>query len=154
MKGEEGILRLEGRTIKFTIRDRDAAGGWIEIDGKNQRFYVHRKRDVVEVWVGGRTYRLGQIQKGQESDDSGEVRALMPGRIRRIEVSAGERVAAKQPLIIMESMKMETTLAAPRDGIVAEVKCHVGQTVEIGELLVVVEEVPQNRYLEEEKHPS
>ena len=139
MKGEEGILRLEGRTVKYTIRDRDAAGGWIEIDGRNQRFYVHRKRDVVEVWVGGRTYRLGQIQKGQESDDSGEVRALMPGRIRRIEVTAGERVAAKQPLVIMESMKMETTLAVPRDGIVAEVKCQVGQIVEIGELLVVVD---------------
>lgn len=139
MTGEKGTLRLDGRTIDFTIHDRDAAGGWIEIDGKNQRFYVHRKRDVVEVWVGGRTYRLGQIQKGQESDDSGEVRALMPGRIRRIEVSAGERVAAKQPLVIMESMKMETTLAAPADGSVAEVKCHVGQTVEMGELLVVVD---------------
>jgi len=63
----------------------------------------------------------------------------MPGRIRRIEVKAGERVAAKQPLVIMESMKMETTLAAPRAGIVAEVKCTVGQTVEMGELLVVVE---------------
>jgi 3-methylcrotonyl-CoA carboxylase alpha subunit len=123
----------------FTIHDRDATGGWIEIDGKNQRFYVYRKRDVIEVWIGGRTYRLVRTQIGQESDGSGEIRALMPGRIRRIEVKAGERVAAKQPLVIMESMKMETTLAAPRDGIVAEVKCHVGQTVEMGELLVVVD---------------
>jgi 3-methylcrotonyl-CoA carboxylase alpha subunit len=125
--------------IEFTIHDRDAAGGWIEIDGKNQRFYLHRKRDVVEVWLGGRTYRLVRTPNGQESDGSGEIRALMPGRIRRVEVKAGERVAAKQPLVIMESMKMETTLAAPRDGIVAEVKCHVGQTVEMGELLVVVD---------------
>lgn len=123
----------------FTIHDRDATGGWIEIDGKNQRFFVYRKRDVIEVWIGGRTYRLVQTQMGQESDGSGEIRALMPGRIRRVEVKAGERVAAKQPLVIMESMKMETTLAAPRDGIVAEVKCHVGQTVEMGELLVVVD---------------
>ena len=139
MTGEKGTLRLDGRTIEFTIHDRDAAGGWIEIDGKNQRFYVHRKRDVVEVWVGGRTYRLVRVQKAQESEGSGEVRALMPGRIRRIEVKAGERVAAKQPLVTMESMKMETTLAATADGIVAEVKCHVGQTVEMGELLVVVD---------------
>jgi len=123
----------------FTIHDRDAAGGWIEFDGKNQRFYVYRNRDVIEVWIGGRTYRLVRTQKGQESDGSGEIRALMPGRIHRIEVKAGERVAAKQPLVIMESMKMETTLAAPRDGIVAEVKCQVGQTVEMGELLVVVD---------------
>ena len=134
-----GMLRLDGRTIEFTIHDRDAAGGWIEIDGKNQRFYVHRKRDVVEVWIGGRTYRLVQNQRGQEPDNSGEVRAMMPGRIRRIEVSAGERVVAKQPLVIMESMKMETTLGAPADGIVAQVKCQVGQTVDMGELLVLVD---------------
>src|SRR4051812_23276134 len=102
---------------EFKIHDRDAAGGWIEIDGKSQRFYVHRKRDVVEVWIGGRTYRVMQTQKRQESDGSGEIRALMPGRIRRIEVKAGERVTAKQPLVVMESMKMETTLAAPRDGV-------------------------------------
>jgi acetyl/propionyl-CoA carboxylase alpha subunit len=137
--GNSGILRLDGRTIAFTIRDRDAAGGWIEIDGKNQRFYVHRNRDEVEVWIGGRTYRLGHIQKGQESDGSGEIRALMPGRIRRIEVSAGDRVAEKQPLVIMESMKMETTLAAPRAGTVSAVKCQVGQIVEMGELLVIVD---------------
>jgi len=124
---------------EFMTVDRDATGGWIEVDGKKQRFYVHRKRDVVEVWIGGRTYRVSRVQKGPESDGSGEIRALMPGRIRRIEVKAGERVAAKQPLVIMESMKMETTLTAPRDGIVAEVKCQVDQIVEMGELLVVVE---------------
>jgi len=118
--------------------DRDATGGWIEIDGKTQRFYVNRKRDLVEVWIGGRTYRLSRVQKEQESAGSGEIRALMPGRIRRIEVKAGEHVAAKQPLVTMESMKMETTLTAPRDGIVAEVKCKVDQIVEMGELLVVV----------------
>jgi acetyl/propionyl-CoA carboxylase alpha subunit len=124
---------------EFKVHDRDAAGGWIEIDGKSQRFYVHRKRDVVEVWIGGRTYRLTKTQKRQESGGSGEIRALMPGRIRRIEVKAGERVAAKQPVVVMESMKMETTLAAPRDGVVTEVKCAAGQTVEMGELLVVVD---------------
>jgi biotin carboxyl carrier protein len=124
---------------EFKIHDRDAVGGWIEIDGKDQRFYLHQKRDVVEVWIGGRTYRVMQAQNRQESGGSGEIRALMPGRIRRVEVKNGERVASKQPLVVMESMKMETTLAAPRDGVVVEVKCTVGQTVEMGELLVVVD---------------
>jgi 3-methylcrotonyl-CoA carboxylase alpha subunit len=126
---------MTGNEIHF---DRDATSGWIEIDGKLQRFYVHRKRDEVEVWIGGRTYRVARIQKGPELDGSGEIRSLMPGRIRRIEVSAGQAVAEKQPLVIMESMKMETTLAAPRAGTVVEVKCQVGQIVEMGELLVIV----------------
>jgi acetyl/propionyl-CoA carboxylase alpha subunit len=141
---DHGILRLDGRTITFTIRDRDATGGWIEIDGKNQRFYVHRSREEIEVWLGGRTFRLGQTQKAQTTDGiaaagSGEIRAQMPGKIRRVDVSAGERVAEKQSLIVMESMKMESTLAAPHAGTVSAVKCQVGQIVEMGELLVVVE---------------
>ena len=139
MTAHKGILRVDGREIAFTIHDRDATGGWIEIDGKMQRFFMHRKRDEVEVWVGGRTYRLARIQKEQESEASGEIRALMPGKVRRIEVSVGERVSEKQPLVIMESMKMETTLAAPRAGTVSAVKCQVGQSVEMGELLVVVD---------------
>ena len=139
MTAHKGILRVDGREIAFAIHDRDATGGWIEIDGKKQRFYMHRKRDEVEVWVGGRTYRLARIQRGQEAEGSGEIRALMPGKIRRVDVSVGERVAEKQPLVIMESMKMETTLAAPRAGTVSAVKCHAGQSVEVGELLVVVD---------------
>ena len=139
MTAHKGILRVDGREIAFTIHDRDATGGWIEIDGKTQRFYMHRKRDEVEVWVDGRTYRMARTQKGQEPEGSGEIRALMPGKIRRIAVSAGERVAEKQALVIMESMKMETTLVAPRAGTVTAVKCQAGQSVEMGELLVVVE---------------
>ena len=142
--GGHGVLQLDGRTIPFTIHDRDATGGWIESEGKNQRFYVHRNRDEVVVWIGGRAHRLVRIQKGQTSDEtasagSGEIRALMPGKILRIDVSTGQPVTEKQPLVIMTSMKMETTLAAPRAGTVSAVKCQVGQIVEMGELLVIVE---------------
>ena len=142
--GGHGVLQLDGHTIPFTIHDRDATGGWIEIEGKNQLFCVHRNRNEVVVWIGGRAYRLVRIQKGRTSDEtasagSGEIRALMPGKIVRIDVSAGQPVAEKQSLVIMESMKMETTLAAPHPGTVSAVKCQVGQIVEMGELLVIVE---------------
>jgi len=48
-------------------------------------------------------------------------------------------VSEKQTLVTMESMKMETAMAAPRAGKVTAVKCQVGQTVDMGELLVIIE---------------
>jgi biotin carboxyl carrier protein len=142
--GGQGMLRLANQTVAFAANERDAAGGWLEIDGRRQRFYVHRNRDGVAVWIGGRTYHLTRLQKGVVADtgsaaSSGEIRALMPGKILRIPVSAGDAVEEKQPLVVMESMKMETTLAAPRAGRVSALKCSVGQVVEMGELLVIVE---------------
>ena len=143
--GGLGVLHVGDRTVAFELRDTDSTGGWIEVDGQRQRFYVYRNRDTVSVWIAGRTYHLVRAQKGQSLSDtaanssSGEIRAMMPGKILRIPVTTGETVLEKQPLVIMESMKMETTLAAPRGGTVSAVKCRVGQVVEMGELLVIVE---------------
>ena len=53
--------------------------------------------------------------------------------------AAGEAVAKGQALLVMESMKMETTLAAPRDGIVAEVRYAKGQTFERDAVLLSLE---------------
>jgi 3-methylcrotonyl-CoA carboxylase alpha subunit len=142
--GGAGVLRLNNRTIPFVILDRDATGGCIEIDGKNQQYYLHQSGDQVEVWVAGRVFRLDRVQPGKSSLESaqtvsGEIRALMPGKIRRVDAAPGMRVTEKQPLIVMESMKMESTLAAPRAGTLKAVKCQEGQLVAMGELLAVIE---------------
>jgi propionyl-CoA carboxylase alpha chain len=57
----------------------------------------------------------------------------------RILVEAGDTVAAGQPLLILEAMKMEHTIQAPHDGNVVEVRVAVGQQVEAGAVLAVVE---------------
>src|SRR5262249_16505419 len=119
-------------------------GGWVEIDGKNQRFYIHRNADEVSVWIQGHTFRLKKVQKGQTTEQSpatgsGEVRALMPGKVLRIEVGEGDAVSEKQTVGTMECMKMETTLTAPRAGTVTAIKCQIGQVVDMGQLLVIIE---------------
>jgi acetyl/propionyl-CoA carboxylase alpha subunit len=65
--------------------------------------------------------------------------APMPGKVLRVLVAAGEEVAARQPLVVVEAMKMENELSCPRPGRVREVAVTVGQSVEAGRLLVVVE---------------
>ena len=64
----------------------------------------------------------------------------MPGKLLRLEVAVGDTVAAKQPLAIMESMKMETALYAPMAGRVSEIRCEPGQTVDMGQVILVIEE--------------
>jgi glutaconyl-CoA decarboxylase len=66
------------------------------------------------------------------------VRAIIPGRVVSVAVMAGDAVAAGQRLLAVEAMKMENELRAPRDGIVERVEVSVGQTVELGDSLVVI----------------
>ena len=67
------------------------------------------------------------------------VAAPMPGKIVKILVKAGDRVAPRQGLIVVEAMKMENELRSRTAGIVAEVRVSEGASVEAGAILIVVE---------------
>jgi len=66
------------------------------------------------------------------------VRAIIPGRVVSVAVTPGDTVAAGQRLLAVEAMKMENELRAPRDGVVERVEVSVGQTIELGDSLVVI----------------
>ena len=65
----------------------------------------------------------------------------MAGRVVKVLVKTGEAVAARQPLVVVEAMKMENELRAPRDGTVAEVRVSEGSSVEANAVLVVLSDV-------------
>jgi pyruvate carboxylase len=68
-----------------------------------------------------------------------EIRAIIPGRIATVAVTAGDPVAAGQTLLSLEAMKMHNELRAPRAGVVGRVPAVLGSTVDVGDLLVVLE---------------
>jgi biotin carboxyl carrier protein len=68
-----------------------------------------------------------------------EVKAMMPGRIVNVLVKGGDEVVHHQGLIVVEAMKMENELKSPKAGRIVEVRVTPGQTVEKGDLLVVIE---------------
>lgn len=72
---------------------------------------------------------------------NGPVRVLapMPGKVIRIPVMVGDHVQARQPVMVIEAMKMENALTAGRAGTVTDVLVHEGASVEAGRLLVIVE---------------
>jgi propionyl-CoA carboxylase alpha chain len=69
---------------------------------------------------------------------AGSLLAPMPGTVVRTAATVGDRVAAGQPLLWLEAMKMEHAISAPVAGIVAELPVAAGQQVEVGSVLAVV----------------
>ena len=64
--------------------------------------------------------------------------ASMSGKVVRVLVQTGEAVHARQPVVVIEAMKMENELRATHDGTVADIKVRDGQSVDAGALLVVI----------------
>jgi acetyl-CoA carboxylase biotin carboxyl carrier protein len=68
-----------------------------------------------------------------------KVAAHITGTVVKIEKKVGEAVAAGEPILILESMKMEMPLESPQAGVVKSISCAEGQAVSEGDVLAVVE---------------
>jgi biotin carboxyl carrier protein len=89
--------------------------------------------------VHGRRRPGGRDHAAHTSAGPQRVVAPMPGKIVRVLVRAGDAVTARQPLVVVEAMKMENELRAGRGGTVAEIHAQEGQSVEAGALLVIIQ---------------
>ena len=83
--------------------------------------------------------RARRIDPAGTGDAAHEVRAMIPGRIVSVAVGLGDPVHAGQPLFVLEAMKMQNEIRAPRAGIVARVAVEPGRTVELGDVLLLLE---------------
>jgi len=81
---------------------------------------------------------------GHHSAHDGDILSPMPGKIIAVEVSKGDSVTAGQKLLTLEAMKMEHTLTAPFDGVVAELNAQAGAQVQVEALLARIEEVGED----------
>ena len=68
-----------------------------------------------------------------------EIKAHITGVVFEIAATPGARVAAGDPVIVLESMKMEIPVEAPRDGAVKEIRVREGQTVQEGDVVALLE---------------
>ena len=68
-----------------------------------------------------------------------EVRAELVGNVWKVRTSVGAQVAEEDELLILESMKMEIPVTAPRAGTVREVRVREGEVVKEGQVLVILE---------------
>jgi pyruvate carboxylase len=134
-KGEEITVEIEeGKTlvIKFlTVGEPHPDGTrtvFYELNGQPREVTITDKSLAVE---------LKQRPKADPSKP-GEVGAPIPGAITSINVDPGQHVKKGERLLVMEAMKMQTTVQAPIDGKVSEILVQAGVTVETKDLLVSI----------------
>lgn len=82
--------------------------------------------------------RWGRGHDASTASGPQRLQAPMPGKVVRVLVAVGEAVKARQPIVVIEAMKMENELRASADGTIAEIHAREGQSVDAGSLLAVV----------------
>ena len=89
--------------------------------------------------INARRTGRGAADAGGAAHGEQRITAPMPGRVVRVLVAAGDAVEARQPVIVVEAMKMENELRSPKAGRVTEVSVAAGTSVEAGRVLVVID---------------
>jgi len=115
-----------------------------DIDGHRQHGRVVETQAGISVFFGGHAHSFtlpDRLSADEENEAAGDnLIAPMPGQVKVLTAEAGAAVKAGDPLIVLEAMKMEHTLTAPRDGVIAEVMVGAGEQVQDGTILLALEE--------------
>jgi 3-methylcrotonyl-CoA carboxylase alpha subunit len=95
------------------------------------------------VFLDGHVYVIdaatGRSERGKQHDETRALSAPMPATVAAINVKAGEQVSAGHVMIVLEAMKMELPITAPRDGRVKAILCRPGELVQPGVPLIELE---------------
>jgi acetyl/propionyl-CoA carboxylase alpha subunit len=115
----------------------------LEIGGVRRRFAVHRAAGASYVDGPGGSAALAEVPRFPDPNAAtaaGSLLAPMPGGVIRVLAEVGAAVTQGQSLVVLEAMKMEHTVVAPVDGVLAELNVGAGDQVDTGQVLAVVEE--------------
>src|SRR5580692_9186126 len=149
------VISREGAVVHIRIRDRELAaefspntdgGGVLMIDGRRYPVFSARRKDSILVSVGPASFEFKPAEAAARRRARGlaaaEIIAPMPGKVLKVLVHDGDLVEAGQPLVVIEAMKMETTLAAESAAIVKHVLVEEGQSVDHGAVLIELSPPP------------
>ncbi len=132
-RGEEISVEIEaGKTLVIRLvnvgePDKDGRRTvTFELNGMTRETHITDKKVAPQTKTRPKADLADPLQVG----------APIPGLIASISVTVGHKVAKGDKLLMMEAMKMQTTVTAPVDGVVAELHCALGETVESKDLLV------------------
>jgi biotin carboxyl carrier protein len=138
-------LHFGEQVIPIDLKTGADGRAWLTVGERHVEVVIAQRGDDVFVHLDGAAYQLRHrhpldrlaAQAGGSADDV--VRAPMPGSIVAVYVKPGDTVTRGQTLLVMESMKMETTIGAARDGVIAEIRFEKGQTFDRDALLLSLE---------------
>jgi 3-methylcrotonyl-CoA carboxylase alpha subunit len=136
-------LTVEGEATEFAVQSSDAETHELFLGTERLRVKTYAQGERVAVFAPQGSAVLTEVDliahAGDGPAEGGRLTAPMPGKLVAFLAKAGDSVAKGQPLAVMEAMKMEHTISAPRDGTVAELLFAVGDQVSDGAELLKLE---------------
>jgi len=139
LEGEDASL--DGRPVRLNLLPGARSLDALVVDGRIVRVASVRDGARVLVWCGGDVFEFVREtdRPRRTADVAGDLIAPMPGRVRRVLVSEGSPVTRGEVVFVLEAMKMEHALRAPRDGVVRSIAPREGDLVEAGAILAEME---------------
>jgi biotin carboxyl carrier protein len=158
------LIELDGKVVEITFSDSIGSDekASINVNGKNHKVKLSRndRLQALDVEVDGKLFVLQLEAKRKELNNKtstaivspsfvpkreklvvkkhGAVTSLMPGKVVLLKVKTGDKVKVGDPLCVLEAMKMENEIVAPRDGTVTQVNVEQGSVVNKSDVLVVI----------------
>jgi len=134
---------VNGQAVTVTVPDLDAPVDqmeWIIVDRRPHEIVI----DPDLRWLRDRTgvhfveARDLEAQVARPVSRDGRIKAPIPGLIKLVFAAEGDRVEAGQPLFVLEAMKMENEIHAPKSGVVSQISVKPGQDVILHEVLAEI----------------
>lgn len=152
---EVEIIAFDGKSLRASIdgvefagefAPADDGGATLRLDGRRIRVAGARARHAILVAAGPAAFEFVAVEGRAGGAHQGlaatEIAAPMPGKVLRVMVAEGEVVASGQGLLVLEAMKMETTIAAESAATVKKIRVGAGDSVDHGQTLIEFSPAP------------
>lgn len=136
-------VAIEGREYRLRDLGSDEGVRTIEINGQRFDYMEARDGNTAHIYFDNRIVSVDFVDPIDAAADHGggtdEIRAPMPGVVIGLQKGIGDAVRHGETVVTIESMKLQTNLAAPRDGVIASIKKATDETFEKDEVIVSLE---------------
>lgn len=133
---------VDGERLRVIVPDpnNSDATGWLLIDGRPYEVTIDRSLHWIKSSRGVNRLELRDRETAvaRPASGDGRIKAPIPGQIARVLVAVGDQVEVGQSLMILEAMKMENHVRAPRAGRVEQLNVAAGQAVTLHALLAEI----------------
>ena len=144
---DEKSYKISIAEEEFTVTSKEIKPGFIvlNIDGRQAKLSIATESTQRHIFFDGAVYRFTRSEgrKKKKAEDgvvSPDITSPISGKVVKVDGEQGAKVRGGQTLMTIEAMKMEYQIKAPYDGIVEDIKFKEGDQVDIGVVLIVMDQ--------------
>ncbi|MDQ3373829.1 MAG: biotin/lipoyl-binding protein [Acidobacteriota bacterium] len=149
--GENLTAEIDGRRYELEASQPEPNVYLLKHNGRIYEFFVspnEKSNEPFQVSIGNHNLEIkildpkrlrGKGAAAGQTDGAAEIKTAMPGKLVRVLVEKGAAVQKGDGILVVEAMKMQNEMKAPKDGVVKEIRFKEGATVNAGDVLAIIE---------------